>query len=168
MANTRGDTHNLDPVTRKIVHEWIKRERYDGIPWNPRSKPLAGCKVSIVSSAAVVEKGDTPFDREGEKRNPWWGDPTHRVLPADILAGDVDIDHMHIDTRPAMRDLNCVLPLGPLADLQKDGVVGEVAKHHYSIMGFILKTERLLEETAPKIVEALKADEVDLALLVPV
>lgn len=159
----------LGAPTRKVMRAWQEREpRPAEIPWTLLARPLAESRVALISTAAIRRVQDEPFDQEGERRDPWWGDPTHRVLPREVTAGEVRIDHMHIDPRPGSADLDCLLPLRRLDELVAAGLVGSSAPNHYSIMGYILKPRRLVEETAPSIAEALVREEVDLALLVPV
>jgi D-proline reductase (dithiol) PrdB len=159
---------HLDPVSARVIRAWIARERFNSIPWAPLARPLAECRVALLSSAAIALRYDLPFDQEGERRNPWWGDPSHRLLPAGTRTADVRLYHMHIDTRPAESDLNCVLPLERLAELAAAGVVGEVAPSHYSTMGYILDETEQLAETAPQIVARLRDEAVDAVVLVPV
>ena len=161
----------LGGPTRKLMQAWAARDAQasGGFgPWTPLEKPLAEARVALISSAAIVRLDDEPFDQEGERRNPWWGDPTHRVLPREVKGEDVRIDHMHIDPTPGSRDLDCLFPLRRLDDLVAEGVVGASAPRHYSYMGYILEPGFLLDETVPKIIEGLGSDEVDIALLVPV
>ena len=159
----------LDPGSRRVMRAWCEREEPpEHIPWTPLSKPLSASRVALVSTAGIAHRDDQPFDQEGERRNPWWGDPTHRVLPRGIEASDVAHYHLHIDPRPASRDLDCLLPLRRLDELVVAGDVGSSAANHYSIMGYILRPGELLDVTAPKIVEGMKSDEVDFALMVPV
>lgn len=55
------------------------------IPWTPVPRPLAECKFGLVTSAGLYHQGvEPPFDLEREKQEPTWGDPTYRILPADI------------------------------------------------------------------------------------
>ena len=159
----------LDGATRRVMKAWHDREPTPAnIPWTPLVKPLRELRVALISSAGISRVDDEPFDQESERKNPWWGDPTHRVIPRETRTEDVRIDHLHIDPRPGLADLDCVLPLRRLDELAEAGTVGSSAPNHYSIMGFILKTEELVEETAPRIAAALAADQVDLALLIPV
>lgn len=146
----------------------MAREKFDTIPWHPLSNPLSRCTVALLSTAAIARKDDRPFDVQGEIDDPWWGDPSFRALPAQTSANDVELFHTHIDTRPAARDLNCVLPLDRLLEAQQQGIIGQVAATHYSIMGYILRPRVLLEETTPKIVEKLQREAVDAVALVPV
>ena len=74
---------------------------------------------------------------------------------------------MHIDPRFGESDLDVVLPMRRLSELANEGVVGRAAATHYSMMGYILEPEELVEKTAPAIVERLRAEAVDAAALVP-
>jgi hypothetical protein len=155
-------------ANRQIVTAWTAREPEREIPWAPLEKPLAEARVALLSSAAVALRDDTPFDQEGERQNPWWGDPSFRVLPRDTGTGDAISYHMHIDTSIPENDLNSVMPLARLAELESEGFVGSSAPSHYSFMGYILKPSELLERSAPAMIRQMKAEEVDVALLVPV
>jgi D-proline reductase (dithiol) PrdB len=157
----------LDFISRQVIRAWVERERPRPIPWTPLPKPLARSKVALVSSAGIALRSDTPFDQEGERRNPWWGDPSFRVVPHGATAADVRLYHMHIDTRFGEEDLDVVLPAQRLAELARDGVVGGVARSHYSIMGYILRPKELEEVTAPAIAARMKEEGVDAAVLVP-
>lgn len=108
-----------------------------------------------------------PFDQEGERKNPWWGDPSFRVVPHGTKAAEVRLYHMHIDPRFGEEDLDVVLPAQRLEELAPDGVVGGVARSHYSIMGYILRPRELEEVTAPAIASRMKEEGVDVAVLVP-
>jgi len=143
--------------------------RHPAIPWAPVSKPLSACRVSLVSTAGLSMKGDTPFDMESERKRPTWGDPSWRRLRADSTAENIEANHLHIDTRYIERDLNVALPLDRLREAVSEGVVGAVAPSHYSIMGFQGSDSSTLEkESAPAIAAAMRSEEVDLALLAPV
>jgi len=159
----------LGGATRKVMQAWCDREpRGVPIPWTSLGRPLANARVALISSAGIARLDDAPFDQAGEQQNPWWGDPTYRVLPREVTSGEVRICHTHIDPRPGSEDLDCVMPLRRLDELVAAGEVGSSAAEHYSIMGYVLKPEPLIEETAPAIAAGLVRDNVDLALLVPV
>ena len=167
MNNSVDSFRFLDPLTERVLKSWIARETPRPIPWTPLSKPLAECTVALLSSAGIALKGDRPFDQEGERRNPWWGDPSHRVLPLDTTAQDVGVYHLHINPSFGLQDLNCLLPLQRLKELVAVGMVGRAAAHHYSIMGYILEPEVLLRETTPAIIAQLRAEHVDAVALFP-
>ena len=159
----------LDPATRRVLRAWQDREPVPStIPWTPLRRPLGEARVALISTAGIARRDDVPFDQARERENPWWGDPTHRVIPRETVSADVRIYHLHIDPRPAEKDLDSVLPLRRLDELVDAGEVGSSAANHYSMMGYILDTEELVEETAPRMAAALIRDQVDLALMVPV
>lgn len=155
-------------ANRQIVTSWTAREPSREVPWTPLEKPLSACRVALVSTAALAVDGDEPFDQEGERRNPWWGDPSFRVLPRDARTGGVRSYHLHIDTSIPRHDLDSVMPLARLAELESEGFVGSSAPSHYSFMGYILKEDELLARSAPAMIEQMKREEVDAVLLVPV
>lgn len=150
------------------MRAWIAREQPGPIPWTALGKPLAEARVAAVSSAALVRRDDVPFDLEGERRDPWWGDPSYRTIPAGATEADIDVQHLHIDPRFAREDLDCVLPLRRLDELACDGVIGGVAPTHYSFQGYLLEPEQFLAESVPRMIDGMRAESVDIALLVPV
>jgi D-proline reductase (dithiol) PrdB len=157
----------LDFITRKIIQAWIQREPAREIPWTPLGKPLSESRVASISSAGIALRDDRPFDQEGERQNPWWGDPSFRVLPKKATQEDVEIYHLHINPEFGRRDLNCILPLQRLAELAESGEIGDSAPRHYSFMGYTIDPTELLESTTPEMVRLLKEDQVDLVLLAP-
>ncbi len=157
----------LDPLTQTVIKSWVARQAPCAIPWTPLQKPLSECSVALLSSAGIALKTDRPFDQEGERRNPWWGDPTFRILPLDTTAQEVGIYHLHIDPRFGLQDLNCLLPLQRLKELEQEGLIGRAARQHYSIMGYLLEPEVLLTETTPAIIGHLREEQVDVVALFP-
>lgn len=157
-----------DLPTRKLMEAFIAREpRPSEIPWTPLRKPLRECRVALISTAGIARDDDVPFDQQGERDDPFWGDPSFRVLPRGTTENDVRLYHLHIATRFGEQDLDCVLPLRRLEELQKAGVIGEVAPRHFSLMGYILDPTELVGTTAPRLAQLLKADGVDAVVLVP-
>jgi D-proline reductase (dithiol) PrdB len=168
MAKTVDSFRFLDVATRTVVKAWISREPKRDIPWTPLRKPLSECKVALVSSAAVARKEDPPFDQEGERRNPWWGDPSFRTIPRGTTERDIRLYHLHIERSFGEQDLDCVLPIRRLEELQAEGVIGGVAPSHYSFMGFLLRPQEFLERSVPAMIARMKQEAVDVVALVPV
>jgi D-proline reductase (dithiol) PrdB len=159
----------LDFATRQIIKAWVDREARATrpIPYAPMAKPLSQCTVALVTTAGVARNDDTPFDQDRERRDPWWGDPSHRMIPLLTTERDVRLHHMHIDTRFGEQDLDVVLPMRRLGELARAGLVGRAADVHYSLMGYQLRTNVLENETAPAIVRDLKTRAVDVVALIP-
>ncbi len=158
----------LDFASRQIMKAWTERQEHSVIPFTPLAKPLPDCTVAIVSTAGVARRSDKPFDQKGERRNPWWGDPSFRRIPLGTTEADIRIYHLHIDHRVGESDLDVVLPMRRLSELAAERVVKAAASTHYSIMGYILEPTELVQHTAPEIAAAMRAEQVDAALLVPV
>jgi D-proline reductase (dithiol) PrdB len=157
----------LDFGTRQVMKAWAARQTWGAIPFTPLAKPLGECRVALVSTAGVARNDDRPFDQAHERRDPWWGDPSFRVIPLGTTEADVRLYHLHIDPRFGEADLDVVLPMRRLAELAREGVVGRPAPRHYSIMGFILEPTVLVGETVPAIADEMRRDGVDAAALVP-
>jgi D-proline reductase (dithiol) PrdB len=169
-------SHQVDPwrFTGKFLENLLargipKEPAWPPIPWTPLAKPLSKCRVALLSTAGISRKGDAPFDMEYERKNPTRGDSSWRRLRADSTAASVEANHLHIDTSYITRDLNVALPLDRLRELAAAGEVGSVAPSHYSIMGYQGADSSDLEKrSAPEIAAAMKSEEVDLAILIPV
>jgi D-proline reductase (dithiol) PrdB len=167
MEKTIDSYRFISGITRRMLRTWVEMERPRPIPFSPLCKPLKESRVALISSAGIALKTDRPFDQEGERRNPWWGDPSYRVIPSGATEADVRLYHMHIDPRPAMQDLNCLFPLARLKELERLGEIGASAEQHFSMMGYILQPETLLNETVPAIIHDLRAERADVVVLVP-
>lgn len=167
MSKTVDSYRFISGITRRMIRQWIKQETPRPVPWTPLSKPLAECSVAMLSSAGIALTSDEPFDQQGERDNPWWGDPSYRVLPQSATHEDVRLYHLHIDPSYAEQDLNCLFPLQRLQELAERGRIGRVSPRHYSIMGYILDPEELLSETVPALIRDLRQDFADVVVLVP-
>lgn len=128
-------------------------------------KPLSESTVGIVTSAAFYAPGQEPFDPSVRG-----GDYSYRIIPGDILVETLRNSHKSdaFDRSGIEKDKNLALPLDRLRELKQDGLIGEVAKRHYSLMGSITAPARLVKITAPEIAAGLQAESVDAVLLTPV
>ena len=175
MASARGSTVDfdslqfLDGASKRVIKSWISREEQQlPIPWTPMRKPLGEARVALISSAAVRLTSDRPFDEEREREDPWWGDPSYRVIPRGAKSDETCLQHLHIERSYGESDLDCVLPLTRLEELAEAGVIGEPAPSHYSFMGYLLRPRQFLGTSVPAIIERMRAEAVDAVLLVPV
>lgn len=159
----------LDFASARVLRAWAGRDALARrpIPWAPLTKPLGECTVALLTTAGVARRDDRPFDEEGERRDPWWGDPTWRAIPQGTSEPQVDLHHLHIDRRFGREDLDVVLPMRRLAELAAERVVARPAAVHYSIMGYQLRADVLERETATQIAADMKSRGVDAAVLVP-
>ena len=101
----------LSGVSKRLIRSWIKLESPREIPWTPLARSLSESTVALISTGGIALKTDRPFDQEGERKNPWWGDPSYRIIPRGTRTEDIRVYHLHIDPRPGEQDVNCLLPL---------------------------------------------------------
>ncbi|MGB8212521.1 MAG: glycine/sarcosine/betaine reductase selenoprotein B family protein [Anaerolineales bacterium] len=167
MSPTIDSFRYISGITRRVVRSWIAQESPRPIPWTPLRKPVSESTLAVISSAGLALKSDRPFDQQGERDNPWWGDPSYRSIPRTARTGDVTMYHMHVDPFYVNRDLNVLLPLERLAELEENNAIGKLAPTAYSFMGYNLKPDGLLEETTPAIINGLQQEAVEIVLLVP-
>lgn len=141
------------------------------IPWTPLARPLADCRVGLVTTAGLyLPATQPPFDVERERREPTWGDPTYRAIPRDTPQAAFGAAHLHINTDDLLADVNVALPLDRLRELEAAGVIGSLAPTAYSFMGFQgwPPDQRPWQEQAgPEVAARLRAEAVDAVLLTP-
>ncbi len=160
----------LSPTSTAIARMLIARGSGSAapIPWTPLPCALSNATIALVSTAALSTKGDPPFDTEGERANPWWGDPSYRIIPHTATARDVVASHLHIENAYLLEDLDVALPLRRLDDLVRDGLVGRAAPSHYSFQGYLLDPTEFLARSVPAMIEQMKREAVDAVVFVPV
>jgi D-proline reductase (dithiol) PrdB len=141
---------------------------YRQVDWRPGSelrKPLTASRISVVTSAAFYGTNQEPFDPKVRG-----GDYSYREIPENIAVGTLRIGHKSdaFDHSGIERDKNLALPLDRLREMKQDGLIGDVAKRHYSFMGSITAPGRLMQVTGPEIAAKLAVDRTDAVLLTPV
>lgn len=132
--------------------------RYDHTPWVAGSA-LSRRRVAIVSTAGLQRRGEPAFTL---------GDAAYRVLDGELPASDIVMSHIstNFDRTGFQQDLNVVFPLERLHELAARGVIGSVARFHYSFMG--ATAPEAMAPTAQALVPLLQRDGVDALLLAPV
>lgn len=154
------------------LRAWIRRSIPDGpfvghIPWTPLKRPVRKATFCLVTSAGISLRTDRPFDTDREKREPTWGDPTHREIPQWATEEDIQVHHLHIKTDYILEDINVMLPLGRFREFEQEGIIGRLAPTSYSYYGFQLDPTRLLERTMPQIAAKMHQEGVEAVLLTP-
>ncbi len=121
--------------------------------------PLAERRIALVSSAALVRRGDAPFA---------FGTAEVRTLPDDTPAADILMSHVSInfDRSGFQRDINTVHPVDRMRELAAEGVIGGVAQTHYTIMGS--SDPAGMADGADQIAGQLRQERIDSILLSPV
>ncbi len=144
------------------AYQW---RRIDPVPWTPLARPLAECRLGIVSSAGLSAPGQERFDTKARG-----GDSTFRVIPASADVASLVENHRSRswDHRGVERDKNLALPLDRVRELVESGRIASQSERHVSVMGSITAPGRFTRDAIPVIAEIFAEEEVDVALLVPV
>ena len=121
--------------------------------------PLAQRRVAIISSAALIRRGDQPFH---------FGSAECRFVPASMPAADILMSHVSInfDRAGFQRDLNVVYPVDRLRELATEGVIAGMAETNFTVMG---STDPAgMTKTADQIAGQLRQERIGSVLLSPV
>ena len=158
----------LPPSLSAWIGKDIPDEPFGGdIPWTPLQKPVSETTFVLMTSAGISMKIDPPFDVEREKREPAWGDPSSRQIPASAGEKDIDVNHLHINTDYIKQDINVMLPLKRFQEFEKEGIIGRLAPTCYSYYGYQMDPAELLEQTMPEVADQMQAENVEAVLLTP-
>ena len=158
----------MPPSLSAWIGKDIPDQPYSGeIPWKPLGRPLEETAFTLVTTAGISMKSDPPFDLEREKREPGWGDPSFRKIPRTATEGDIEVNHLHINTGYIREDINVMLPLTRFAEFEKEGVIGNLAPTCYSFYGFQMDATALLTESVPQMADQMRQENVEAVLLTP-
>src|SRR2546425_4411332 len=115
----------------------------DTAPFVRPGKPLAGCRLAIVTTAGLHVRGDRTFTP---------GDQTYRVIPSNTPTADIVQSHTSIgfDRVAIMRDINISFPIDRLRELVTRGGLGGLTSSRYSVMGAQRHAARLGSENRPQ------------------
>jgi D-proline reductase (dithiol) PrdB len=144
-----------DQVTEHLLG--VPCPEFQTQPWQ-EGVPLKNRKVALISTAGLMHKSDRPFSL---------GHLDYRIIDTHSHEPLV-MTHVstNFDRSGFVQDHNLVLPLQRLKEMSEAGEIGSVAQFHYSFMG-ATEPEKM-EPAARLLAKSLSADEVDLALLIPV
>jgi D-proline reductase (dithiol) PrdB len=159
-----GDLREF-PLKYRIFLKTYPWRRIEPVPWAPLKKPLSDSRIVLVSSSGFITPDQVPFDE-----SILGGDYSYREIPADIdVATLIDTHRSDLFDHSGLRqDPNLAFPLDRLREMSETARIGSVNHRHLSFMGSITAPGRMLKKTAPQAVDLLKADKVDVALLLPV
>lgn len=121
--------------------------------------PLSQRRIAILTSAALVRRGDKPFA---------FGSGEARFIAAGTAPGDLLLSHVSINFDRAgwQRDINVVYPIDRLRDLAASGEIGGVADTHYTVMGST--DPAAMDDAVNQIEGQLRQERIDSVLLTPV
>jgi D-proline reductase (dithiol) PrdB len=135
------------------------------VPFAPLREPLQKCRIGLVTTAALHDpaRGDqgpgAPYNAAAK---------FHRAYAHSIAGSpDVRISHVTYDrAHTSASDPSTWFPLAQLKRRAAEGAIGAVAPRFYGAP--TTRSQRTtLEQDAPDILAAMRADQVDAAILVP-
>jgi D-proline reductase (dithiol) PrdB len=160
--------HFLPPGLAAWIRSTLPAAEYSGsIPWAPLARPLNRARLALITSAGISLRTDPPFDMERERREPTQGDRSYRKIPRAAAAGDVNANHLHINTAYLLEDINVMLPLARMAEFEAEGVIGALAPTAYSFYGFQWQSTEFLQQAITPMAQGMVQEGVDAVLLTP-
>lgn len=148
---------DIPEPTRTVVRD-IACPSFETAPF-VTGPALSRRKVAIVSSAALIRRGDKPFD---------FGSGEYRAVPSGWPNDEILMSHVSInfDRAGFQRDINVVYPIDRLRELAAEGVIGGVTETHYTVMGST--DPAAMTDSADAIAAALLAEGCNAVVLAPV
>ena len=135
-------------------YEW---PHYDDVPFAPLKKPLAKCRVGLVTTAGkpkpsgVVEALFSPRELYAQQVNP----PPHNLFTDDLF-WDKKATHT--------KDVDSFLPVNRLGEYAASGRIGAASPRFYGVPTDYSQS-RTLETYAPQILRWCREDKLDAVIL---
>ena len=123
-------------------------------PFTPLAKPLSQCTVGLVTTASTYQRASL----EPRKIDSGSTEQAPAALFTDDLSWDKQATHTD--------DINSFCPINLLKELAEEGVIGALApRFHCAATEY--SHRMTTEKDAPEILQRLRADGAEVALLVP-
>lgn len=128
-----------------------------------RGIDLRRSRLMLISSAGAYVRGcQAAFDADDPM-----GDYGHRIVPSTVPLEDLGFAHGHYDHTAVDQDPQVLVPLRHLEDMVAEWRIGELTPSMVSLMGYLPDVTRLIDETLPAILEAVRLERAEGVLLVP-
>ncbi len=123
------------------------------------SRPLADCKVALVSTAGLIKRHD---------ENVRGGAPDYRSFKDTTRDRDLLINHVSVnfDRSAFSEDANTVFPRELLRELAEANIIKAAATEHYSFMG--ATAPELMQEHVSELANRLHENNINTVCLLPV
>jgi hypothetical protein len=135
---------------------------FDDIPFTALARPLANCRVGLITTSEMAIRGaDRPVPEDDPLRDPYW-------LPSDIPVDRLYSLKVAYDRyATTLDDVDAYLPLTRLREAVTEGRIAALAPR-FAIAFSQYSQRKTLGLDAPKILEWLREDRVDVAVLTAV
>jgi D-proline reductase (dithiol) PrdB len=133
---------------------------FDQIPFTPLTRPLAECRVAVVTSSEVVVR-DEPGGPDDLAREVY---SLPAALAVERLVSRKDSYDRHATT---LRDVDAFLPLTRLRELAAEGRVGGLASRFHVVYSEYSQG-KTMEVDAPEILRRCREDGADAVLVIAI
>jgi len=132
---------------------------FDHIPFTPLARPLAECRVGLITTSEMAIRGaDRPVPEDDPLRDPYW-------LPSDTPVDRLySLKAAYDRYATTLDDVDAYLPLTRLREAVAEGRIAALAPR-FAIAFSQYSQRKTLGLDAPKILEWLREDRVDVAVL---
>jgi len=142
-------------------YEWA---HFDTVPFTRLSKPLADCRLSLVSTSDVAIKED---GGDGDHAKEMFVGNVYSI-PTDIPIERLHSRQEHFDKHAThLDDVDSYFPISRLREAAADGTIGGVADRLHGVYT-AYSQRRTLEVDGPEVLKRCREDGVDAVLLTPV
>jgi hypothetical protein len=131
--------------------------RFDTVPFAPLTKPLSEATIGLVTTASPPDLGN----RDASGKRQVWSDAISPA-PAKLFTNNLawDKESTHTDDRSSF------LPIEAIQHWAEEGLVGSVAARFHGVPTEYSQ-RKTIDIDAPQVLERLRADGADVALLSP-
>jgi hypothetical protein len=135
---------------------------FDDIPFTPPARPLAECRVGLITTSEMAVRGAAPPVPEDDPlRDPYWLRSDTPVASLHSLKVAYDRYATTLD------DVDSYLPLTRLGEYVAAGRIGALAPR-FQVVFSQYSQRKTLKVDAPRILEWMREDRVDVAVLTAV
>lgn len=136
---------------------------FDTVPFTPLAKPLAACRLALVSTSDVALKADAgaPEDHNALAGNVY-------SIPSDTPAGELFSLQEHYDTHAThLEDVDSYFPITRLRECVERGRIGGLAARFHGVFTSY-SHRKTLEVDGPEVLRRCREDGADAVVLTPV
>ncbi len=167
MASPMDYVRYIDRTREYYLAEGYEKSyrwsHFDDVPFTPLEKPLADCRIAIVSTSDVHLKDDELAQGEF---NAMLGNVYS--IPSDTPVDALYSRQEHFDTHAThIEDVDSYFPLTRLRELAGDGKIGSLAARAHGVFTSY-SSRKTLEGDGPEVVKRCREDGVDAVLLTPI
>jgi hypothetical protein len=148
--------------TGETVFSIYNRPKNAHAPSGPGIDMALSRLILITSAGSYLAESQSAFDAADPL-----GDYTIRLYPSSTPLDELAFAQDHYDHAAVEEDAQVLVPLRHLEDLVHEGVIGEFTPNVVSFHGYQPDVTRVIQETIPLILDAVRKEEAHAALLVP-